>query len=424
MHILMVAIGFPSPNNPYPGNFIGEQVRILSKHVERITVLSPVPRVPMFLSTVPRFSIMASIPARYDMVANRCQVLFPRYLKAPGDLLFAWTTVQWRRIIAKTVAELSKTHPVSLIHANTGSVSAWSAIQVAKRHKIPSVVTYQGSEVHTTLLHRQKGWKLCREAFRLADLNISVSGSLEGILKEQVTPQGRCEVLLRGVDQMKFFPSKEGVKKPIVLFVGRISASKGVFDLLDAWQQVVLACPYAELWMVGPDHTNGNFLRQVRSRGYEGCIKCTGSLPSHDVATLMRTAQALCLPSHAEGMPNCVMEALASGLPVVATRVGGIPEIIDNGKSGILVDKGDVRSLAVGLMSVLLDSQCRKAIGEAGHDFALRHLDARKSVMRLVEWYGELINGNCSDQVKQFSNRPEVPGHLNGRQSCSCSARS
>lgn len=358
------------------------------------------------------------------MVANRCQVLFPRYLKAPGDLLLAWTTVQWRRIIAKTVAELGKTHPVSLIHANTGSVSAWSAIQVAKRHHVPSVVTYQGSEVHTTLLHRQKGWKLCRESFRLADLNISVSRSMECILKEQVTPRGRCEVLLRGVDQMKFFPSKEGAKRPIVLFVGRISTSKGAFDLLDAWQQVVTACPYAELWMVGPDHTNGNFLRQVHSRGYDASIKLTGSLPSHVVATLMRTAQVLCLPSHAEGMPNCVMEALASGLPVVATRVGGISEIIENGKSGILVDKGDVRSLAGGIVSVLLDSQYRKAIGEAGHDFAHRHLDARKSAMRLVEWYGELINGNCSDQVKQFSKRSEAHDHLNRGQSRSSAARS
>jgi len=391
VHVLVIAIGFPSPVNPYAHVFIGEQVRILCEYVERVTVLSPSPSIPAFLSGIPRYAKKISLPTRYWMIPDRCEVLFPRYLKAPGHLFFAWTTAQWCRIVSNAIAELNKYRPVSIVHANAGSVSAWAAIQAARRYEIPSVVTYQGSEVHTTLENRQKGWKLCRDSFRFAGLNISVSRSLENILMKHARPQGRYEVLLRGVDQIKFFPPTEGERKPIVLFVGRIGASKGIFDLLAAWEQVVGTCPHAELWIVGPDHTDGHLIREIRSRGYDCRIKLIGPLPSHDVANLMRTAQVLCLPSHGEGTPNCVMEALACGLPVVATRVGGIPDVIEDQKSGILVDKGDIQGLADALVCLLQDSHARTRMGETGHAFARRHLDARINVIRLVHLYEELI---------------------------------
>ena len=392
MHVLVVAIEFPSPENPYPGGFIGQQVLALAERVERITVLSPVPTMPRFMSKFRRFAAKVALPEHYVLVPNRCEVIFPRYLKAPGNLLLKWTTAQWCRIVSKTVAELNKSHPVSIIHANAGTVSAWSSIHAARRYGIPCVVTYQGSEVHAAFANRQKSWKLCRESFRLADLNISVSQSLQSILKEQVQPQGRCEVLLRGVDQSRFFPSWEVTKNPIVLFVGRISKLKGAWDLLTAWERVAVACPYAELWLVGPDHTNGRFIREVRTNGHHDSIKITGPLPAIEVASLMRKAQILCLPSYGEGTPNCVMEALASGLPVVATRVGGIPDIVAHGTTGLLVEKGDIQELADALVSLLRDpSRCIR-MGKAAQDFADTHLDIGKNVDRLVDLYRETIN--------------------------------
>ena len=208
MHVLFVALSFPSPENPYRSPFIREQVRLLCerKQIERITVLSPTTSVPPLMRQFRRVADQASLPDRYQMVEGRCEVLFPRYLKLPGSLLLRWTVDQWCRIVDQTVARFSRTHPVSIIHANAGSVSAWAAIYAAKRHHIPCVVTYQGSEVHQTLAHRRKGWQLCRDSFRLADLNLPVSRSLESILRHHAQPLGRCEVLLRGVDQTRFYP--------------------------------------------------------------------------------------------------------------------------------------------------------------------------------------------------------------------------
>jgi glycosyltransferase involved in cell wall biosynthesis len=391
MHVLMIAISFPSPENPYPGIFIAEQVRLLCDHVDRITVLCPSPRVPTFVSMIPSLHAKGSLPVRYYMGTDRCEVLFPRYLKAPGNLFLSWTKAQWYRIVSNTLSSLDKEHPVSIIHANAGSVSGWAAIKAARRYGRPCAVTYQGSEVHDILVNRKKGWRLCRDSFRFADLNISVSRSIESTLKQHVMPQGRCEVLLRGVDQRKFFPPLEGVRKPIVLFVGRISMAKGAFDLLEAWKNVISVCPDAQLWMIGPDHTHEAFIRKASSREYGGSIEVTGPLPAADVAKLMRQTQILCLPSHGEGTPNCVMEAMASGLPVVATRVGGIPEIVVHGATGLLVEKGDVKRLANALITLLRDPDRCIRMGKAASEFAATHLDIRNAAGRLFQLYQETI---------------------------------
>ena len=117
------------------------------------------------------------------------------------------------------------------------------------------------------------------------------------------------------------------------------------------------------------------------------------------VADLMRESRLLCLPSHAEGTPNCVMEALSCGLPVVATRVGGIPDIVEHEKTGLLVDKGDIEGLADALITLLRDDgQCAR-MGQAAHVFACRHLNARKTVDRIVELYSELMATHSERQV-------------------------
>lgn len=391
MHLLVVAISFPSPDNPYPGNFIGQQVRVLTERVERITVLCPVPRVPSFISKFRRFAAKASLPERYDMVDGRCEVLFPRYLKAPGNIFLTWTTAQWCRLVDRTIARFAKTCPVSVVHAHGGSVSAWAAVNAAKRHKIPCVVTYHGSEVHTVLAYRRRGWKLCRDSFQSADLNLPVSGLLMRILMSSVQPRGKCETLLLGVDRTRFYPAADLSSAPQALSVGRVEEAKGAYDLLEAWAKVLSHSPNARLTMVGEDRTNGLFMRRARSLGIDDSINLTGPLPGDQVAGLMRASRIFCLPSHNEGTPVSMMEAISCGLPVVATRVGGIPDIVDHGTTGLLVEKSDIAELASALVALLGDHGTCVQMGKRAQDFADTHLDIRRTASRLVDLYLETI---------------------------------
>lgn len=395
MHLLVVAVSFPYKGNPYPSSFIGQQVQLLAERVERITVLSPVPRVPPLVTRLKRFRAKSSLPPLYDdMAAGRCRVLFPRYLKAPGNVLLTWTTAQWCRMMNQAIAQFATHCPVSIVHAHTGDVSSWAAVQVARRHKIPSVVTYHGSEVHTRLLHRQKGWELCRDSFKMADLNLPVSHPLETILRNCVHPTGRCETLLLGVDQRRFYPAAKLSLDPRVLFVGRIERAKGVYDLLEAWVKVLDHCPNAQLTIIGEDRTSGLFSQQARSLGISDSIALKGSLPSSQVADMMRASSIFCLPSHNEGTPVVIMEALSCGLPVVATKVGGIPDIVESDRTGILVQRGDIPGLARSLVSLLHGAGCRTRMGQAAHEFARSYLNAEKTADHLVELYRELITAS------------------------------
>lgn len=387
MHVLVVAIVFPSPGNPIPGNFIGQQVLALAERVERITVLSPAPMMPHFMPKFGRFAAKVPLPERYILVPDRCEVLFPRYLKAPGNLFLSWTKMQWCRLVDKTIARFTHSYPVSIIHAHTGSVSSWASIQAAKRHKIPCAVTYHGSEVHTALAGRQQGWELCRDSFGAADLNLPVSRALEAILRSSIQPVGRCETLLLGVDRRRFFPALELALEPQVLYVGRIERAKGVYELLDAWVRVLAHCPDARLTLIGEDRTGGSVHREVQSLGIDENVILTGPLSGHQVADMMRRSRIFCLPSHNEGTPVCIMEALSCGLPVVATRVGGIPDVVEHEKTGLLVAKGNVQGVADALLSLFRDPSRCVQMGKEARAFADTHLDIARTANRLVDLY-------------------------------------
>lgn len=238
---------------------------------------------------------------------------------------------------------------------------------------------------------RQKGWKLCRDSFATADLNLPVSRLLMNILSASIKPAGRCETMLLGVDRNRFYPSLTLSPEPQVLYVGRIEEAKGAYDLLRAWENVLVHCPDARLTMVGEDCTRGSFLQEARSLGIGDSVALTGPMPGHEVASLMRMSQMFCLPSHNEGTPVSVMEALSCGLPVVATRVGGVPDIVNHGETGLLVGRGDVRGLASALHALLRDRAACVQMGKKAQDFAAACLDIRQTANRLAELYQETI---------------------------------
>jgi len=105
-------------------------------------------------------------------------------------------------------------------------------------------------------------------------------------LRHHAQPLGRCEVLLRGVDQTRFFPPAERTTHQRALFVGHVQKAKGVFDLLSAWVRVRRACPNALLSVVGPDRTDGRLPRKVHALGVGNSVTLTGPLPPAMVADL------------------------------------------------------------------------------------------------------------------------------------------
>ena len=210
---------------------------------------------------------------------------------------------------------------------------------------------------------RSAGRLLERVSLKSVDCIQFVSNSLKEALSHRYSGGWtyKAIVLSQGVDLDKFFlrPLPAAPLRK-VLFIGRQSDAKGLSDLLMAFEQVLPACPDAELTAIW----NGTMPQTIPAKQV-GRVRVRGEVPHEEVPAILREADVLVLPSYLEGLPNVVLEAMASGVLVIATAVGEVPALLADGR-GVLVPPGDVDSLTVALQGVLSDSpSVAETVGKA-----------------------------------------------------------
>ena len=192
---------------------------------------------------------------------------------------------------------------------------------------------------------------------------------------------------------------------PTVVFLGMIREPKGVFDLLRAWPEVRRAVPDARLVLAGIGEMER--ARQVaRDNGFDESLAMPGWIGGEEKDRLLREAWVFALPSHWEALPMSVLEAMAAGVPVVASRVGGIPDTVVDGETGLLVEPRDIDGLAASLIALLTDHPRRIAMGAASRARAREHFSAEVVVPRLESvWmdYGTPRGGRVGGQVRLAS---------------------
>jgi len=183
--------------------------------------------------------------------------------------------------------------------------------------------------------------------------------------------------------------AKDPARPNLVLFLGHMSPDKGVFDLLEALAAVRGALPDLRLVCAG-DGDRVAVARYAERLGIAEAVKFTGWVGPSGKRALFEAAAVLAAPSYDAALPMSLLEAMAAGVPVAAAAVGGIPEVIVDGVSGILVAPGDSASLAKALKKILLDRAHAARIGAAGRETVrLRHAPER-ALPRLEEMYARL----------------------------------
>ena len=165
-----------------------------------------------------------------------------------------------------------------------------------------------------------------------------------------------------------------------MLCIGRLVPDKDHDTLLTAFHLTAAAHPEAELWLVG-EGPRLAALRQLAQRlSIADRVKFIP--PREDLRPLLHQATLLVLSSRTEALPNVVLEAMAAGLPVVATRVGGVPELVDPGRTGWLVDPEDAPGLAAALNQALADPEAAQTLGRAGRARALQDFSLETMAQR------------------------------------------
>ena len=178
-------------------------------------------------------------------------------------------------------------------------------------------------------------------------------------------------------------------ERKVVCQVSWIIPEKGILDLLAAARIVVTQSRSAHFVIVGDGPFREEYARKAVELGLREHVTWTGLLEDPFAAGVFDAADVVCQASRWEEVFGWVIaEAMAYRRPVVATRVGGIPELVSHGESGLLIGRGDVQELARALLTLLDDPAQRESMGAAGRRRVDAHFDLRKTVAQLVEVYG------------------------------------
>lgn len=216
-----------------------------------------------------------------------------------------------------------------------------------------------------------------------------VSHAVRDTLWAEGITMGRVEVIHNGIDPSQFSPMVGSVPStpPLrLLLAGRLTHDKGVFVALEALAIAVGAGHDLHLTLAGEGSAAVG--REVRSAihgfGVERHAHMSGRMPRHAMPAIMTRHHVLLVPSlWADPLPRSAQEGMASGLAVVASRIGGLPELIDDGATGLLVPPGDPRSLAEAMGRLAADPALRQRLGEAGLSRVREEFDIQRTVQRI-----------------------------------------
>ncbi|HWA14940.1 MAG TPA: glycosyltransferase family 4 protein, partial [Gemmatimonadales bacterium] len=197
----------------------------------------------------------------------------------------------------------------------------------------------------------------------------------------------RVEVCPLGVDPQEFVPQdrRRGTGEPFrMLSVGQLAAAKGLPVLLDALARLVRKGRDARLSLVGDGPLRVALEAQAEALGVASRVDFEGFRNNSELRSYYAQADALVMASFAEGLPVVLMEAMAAGLPCIASRITGIPELIENGVSGLLTAPGDVEGICAAVEQLMANSDLRRRIGEAARRTVLEGYDIRTNTARLA----------------------------------------
>lgn len=318
------------------------------------------------------------------------RVLLSRYgIPGMGKALLKLTG----RVPRGFLRALERTRP-RLVHAHFGT-SITPAAAIAGALDIPLLVTFHGHDIATVPRTPEAAERRMRSILRV-DHAIAVSEFIAQRLRESGCPPERITLHRIGVDTDTFSPARATAGAHRVLFVGRLVPKKGLAHLLRAFPAVQQRQPAAELIIIGDGPLRESMEHLAQQLGVNAAFLGVQT-PEH-VLDHMRSAALLAAPSvvtasgDAEGLPITIMEALACGLPVVASPSGGSAEGVRDGITGFVVPPADEGALAARIAQLLQDDELRRRMSTAGRDFALESFSLQRQTERLELIYDRVVS--------------------------------
>ena len=290
---------------------------------------------------------------------------------------------KWERDIQTMVDTAAAQHaekPFDLVHAQYGYPTGLAALEVSKRLGIPNVVSIQGGDGHWVGPCCQTH----RDAMRVVldhagALLIGSRSFAEEVQENHGTPLDRFTIVPGAVDTARFHP-RDGWQAgelldaavPVLVYHGRVDRRKGALDTLDAVAGLVAEGRPLKLIVSGIGPDSDAVAARVDALGLSAHTEITGYADYQAAPGVYRRGDIFLSPTYAEGFSNTILEAMASGLPVVSCFAVGVVDCLRDGENGLLVPPGDVAALTQAIRRLLDDGPLRRRLAEAAYEEANR----------------------------------------------------
>jgi glycosyltransferase involved in cell wall biosynthesis len=306
---------------------------------------------------------------------------------APFPGIHILEEVSFRNIFVSTIFSLGclatlvlRRKRYDIVHFHGASIPLFVCLPFLRamgKKTVVKVASSQGTEAGSLAGRYGIAGRLILRIIRKADAYVAISEEIRNGLLRDGVPAGKIHHIPNFVDFETFRPSAREAReegkaafgwsgKTVLLYVGRLAPIKGLEHLLDAFRDLSREFPDLLLVLLGEGPSRSSLEEQASRNGISHAVRFLGRV--ENVPDYVRVADVFVLPSLQEGMPNALLEAMAAGLPAVATRTGGILDLLENGRSGLLADPGNDRELAEGIRTLLATPELRERISRAAYE--------------------------------------------------------
>jgi glycosyltransferase involved in cell wall biosynthesis len=398
MRVCMAATAFPRYAGDYRGSFVFELSRALVQHGLDITVLCP---------HDPNYNT-----AKEELIdgiqVQRFQYMWPwraqRLCYGPGmpyNVKHGALHIRAQVLPYVLISALKvfTHHPVDLFHVHWPLPSGFGAWAASLLRNKPFVTTVYGGEAYIAS-HTGMTW-LLRALLQRSSATVAISRATARALSESGAVSSPVEVIPLGVNTSVFHPPESrngpGNDCPFhILAVGRLVERKGFEYLVKAMPAVLAKHPNTSLRIVGSGPNESSLRALIEENHLDRAVTLSGSVPYAEVPGLYRQADLFMLPAivdaqgDTEGQGVVVLEAMASRVPVVATRVGGITDMIQSGENGFLVEPKHSTELAQAIQRLIEDTELRSRIAQNGYRAATGQYAWSQIAKRYVDIYARV----------------------------------
>jgi teichuronic acid biosynthesis glycosyltransferase TuaC len=360
MNILTISSLYPNNKDPKHGIFVETRLRHLVKDFPEIkpTVIAPVPWFPFSSKKFGEYAKYAGVVKQETR--NGIEVHHPTYLVIPKIGMYL-TPLFMSWAISKTLKKLTKNgKQFNLIDGHYFYPDGVAIAKVAKKYKIPFTCTARGTDINL-IPQYPTALKMIKKVFKQASHMMTVCQALKDEMIVLGADENKVTTLRNGVDLDLFSPSNEaeqqtlkdefGIQNKLVMSVGWLIERKGHYLVIDAIKNIDNST--LAIAGDGPDLTQ--LKNQVNKLGLENRVKFLGAITQPELNKWFQAADVTVLASSREGWANVLLESMASGTPVVATKVWGTPEVVTCEEAGVLVER-NAHDIQQGLEVLLTNS--------------------------------------------------------------------